>query len=107
MILCDNVCKGTKAVFGDAYNFLTTKEKDEKSRFIFFSPHPNLVTVLTHRADGGFLVAIYLLQLQRGGGAAQVVDVGIVGKTDEAILIDDIQGSGDALKFTSLTPTLR
>ena len=53
---------GTKAVFGDAYNFLTTKEKDEKSRFIlFFSPHPNLVTVLTHRADGGFLVAIYLL----------------------------------------------
>ena len=68
---------GTKAVFGDAYNFLTTKEKDEKSRFIFFSPHPNLVTVLTHRADGGFLVAIYLLQLQRGGGAAQVVDVGI------------------------------
>ena len=55
------------------------------------------MTVLTHRADGGFLVAIYLLQLQRGGGAAQVVDVGIVGKTDEAILIDDIQGSGDAL----------
>ena len=37
------------------------------------------------------------LQFHRGGSAAQVVDVGIVGKTDEAILIDDIQGSGDAL----------
>ena len=65
------------------------------------------MAVLTHRADGNSLVMGYLLQHQRGGGAAQVVDVGIVGKTDEAILIDDIQGSGDALKFTSLTPTLR
>ena len=65
------------------------------------------MAVLTHRADGNSLVMGYLFQLQRGGGAAQVVDVGIVGKTDEAILIDDIQGSGDALKFTSLTPTLR
>ena len=65
------------------------------------------MTVLTHRADGSSLVMGYLLQLQGGGSAAQVVDVGIVGKTDEAILIDDIQGSGDALKFTSLTPTLR
>ena len=53
--------------------------------------------MLTHRADGNSFVMGYLLQLQRGGGAAQVVDVGIVGKTDEAILIDDIQGSGNAL----------
>lgn len=55
------------------------------------------MAVLTHRADGNSLVMGYLFQLQRGGCAAQVVDVGIVGKTDEAILIDDIQGSGDAL----------
>ena len=55
------------------------------------------MAVLTHRADGNSLVMGYLLQLQGSGGAAQVVDVGIVGKTDEAILIDDIQGSGDAL----------
>ena len=55
------------------------------------------MAVLTHRTDGSSLVMGYLLQLQGGGGAAQVVDVGIVGKTDEAILIDDIQGSGDTL----------
>ena len=55
------------------------------------------MTVLTHRADGNSLVMGYLLQLQGGGGTAQVVDVGIVGKTDEAILIDGIQGSGDTL----------
>ena len=54
-----------------------TVEKMRNHALSFFSPHPNLVTVLTHRADRGFLVAIYLLQLQRGGGAAQVVDVGI------------------------------
>ena len=55
------------------------------------------MAVLTHRADGNSLVMGYLLQFQGGGSATQVVDVGIVGKTDEAILIDDIQGSGDAL----------
>ena len=55
------------------------------------------MAVLTHRADGNSLVMGNLLQLQGGGGAAQVVDIGIVGKTDEAILIDDIQSSGDAL----------
>ena len=55
------------------------------------------MAVLTHRTDGSSLVMGYLFQLQGGGSAAQVVDVGIVGKTDEAILIDDIQGSGDAL----------
>ena len=55
------------------------------------------MTVPTHRADGNSLIMVYLLQLQWGSSAAQVVDVGIVGKTDETILFDDIQGSGDAL----------
>ena len=82
---------------------------------LFLSLHPNLVTSAAHRIYRRSSIGGDFLQLQGGGGAAQVVDVGIIRKGDETIGFYHLQGTGDALfpgiellaKLMSFTPTLR
>ena len=60
--------------------FLANPNKNSiKNHFkLFFSLHPNLVTAAAHRTYRRSSVGGDFLQLQGGGGAAQVVDIGII-----------------------------
>lgn len=48
------------------------------------------------RANRTVCVGANLLQFKRGSGAAQVVDAGIVGKTDKVVLLYRLQDTGGA-----------
>src|SRR5574344_406730 len=63
----------------------------------FLLPHPNLMAMLTCGTDRRISSSTDFTKFQRGCSTAQIIDIGIVGETDETILIDNLQGSGDAL----------
>ena len=72
-------------------------KSNKKNWDLFFSLHPNLVAAAAHRTYRRSSVGGDFLQLQGGGGAAQVVDVGIIREGDETIGFYHLQGTGDAL----------
>ena len=55
------------------------------------------MAMLTCGTDRRISSSTDFTKFQRGCSTAQIIDIGIVGETDETILIDNLQGSGDAL----------